>query len=186
MRKRNARARILETAGRLFTERGYAVVGINEIIEKSETAKATFYQHFPSKERLCAAWLDHLHQSSEERHRLILDSRKSVKRILEDYFEDLKDWLTQREFRGCPFSNTTAMIDSEAELIRSGVVTHKQYQREFFIELAHRAGAGRKAEQVGSAWFLLYSGAAAEAQNLRETWPVDVALKASLELVKEA
>jgi AcrR family transcriptional regulator len=48
--KAPARERILGTADRLFSSRGYGNVGINEIIDRSETAKASLYQHFPSKE----------------------------------------------------------------------------------------------------------------------------------------
>jgi AcrR family transcriptional regulator len=44
-----ARQLILSTAGQLFAQRGYELVGINEIIEKSGVAKATFYAHFKSK-----------------------------------------------------------------------------------------------------------------------------------------
>ena len=66
MRKPNAKERILETASKLFHERGYSEVGINEIIEKAETAKASFYQHYSSKEVLCEAWLQSVHDRSED------------------------------------------------------------------------------------------------------------------------
>ncbi len=68
MKKPNARDRILETAGELFFQRGYSGVGINEIIEKAGTAKASFYQHFPSKESLCEAWLQEMHDRSSDYH----------------------------------------------------------------------------------------------------------------------
>ncbi|MGB5338112.1 MAG: TetR/AcrR family transcriptional regulator, partial [Gammaproteobacteria bacterium] len=52
-----ARARILETASDLFAAQGYRATGVNEVIEKSGVAKATFYNHFPSKDELCLAYL---------------------------------------------------------------------------------------------------------------------------------
>ena len=75
VKKGNARQRILETAGRLFHENGYCGVGVNQIIEEAGTAKATFYQHFPSKEDLCVTWLDSMHEASEVARDEILKSK---------------------------------------------------------------------------------------------------------------
>ena len=78
MKKPKARERILDTAAQLFQERGYSEVGINEIIDKAETAKATFYQHFPSKQSLCAEWLEEVHQRSESRRQAIMAGEGSA------------------------------------------------------------------------------------------------------------
>jgi AcrR family transcriptional regulator len=43
------RERVLDAAVRLFAERGYHAVGIEDIAETSETAIVTVYQHFASK-----------------------------------------------------------------------------------------------------------------------------------------
>ena len=48
---------IVETASRLFYEQGYNATGINQIIEEAGVAKASLYQHFPSKEDLLAEYL---------------------------------------------------------------------------------------------------------------------------------
>src|SRR6478672_3826219 len=53
-----ARARILDTATRLFYARGLRAVGVDTIIAESGVAKATFYKHFPAKDDLIAAYLD--------------------------------------------------------------------------------------------------------------------------------
>ena len=49
--------RILAVASELFYRQGYRATGINEVIARSGVAKATFYNHFPSKEDLCLAYL---------------------------------------------------------------------------------------------------------------------------------
>jgi AcrR family transcriptional regulator len=51
------RERILDAAMRLFADRGYYAVGIEEIAEDSETAIVTVYQHFVSKADLLQAVL---------------------------------------------------------------------------------------------------------------------------------
>lgn len=178
MKKANARQRILDTAADLFTERGYAVVGINEIIEKAETAKASFYHHFPSKEILCSTWLEETHERSEVHHQEILEADGDAREKVITYFEDLKIWLEQKKFRGCPYTNTAASLDSSSPSISCQVEEHKNSIRDFFIALAKQVTADEQAaRQLGNGLFLLYSGATTEAQNLSSPWPVDAAIE---------
>ncbi len=48
-RGKKTQKRILETALKLFTEKGYDNVTVEDICEKSESSKGSFYQHFTSK-----------------------------------------------------------------------------------------------------------------------------------------
>jgi len=50
--------RILDVASDLFYRQGYRATGINEVIKESGVAKATFYNHFPTKDDLCYAYLE--------------------------------------------------------------------------------------------------------------------------------
>lgn len=58
MNKMLARERILETAYRLFQEKGYDHVTINEICEHCQLTKTAFYYHFDSKESLLMHYYD--------------------------------------------------------------------------------------------------------------------------------
>jgi TetR/AcrR family transcriptional regulator len=49
------RAKILETALRLFSDRGYEAVGVAELCESSEVTKPTLYHYFGSKRGLLDA-----------------------------------------------------------------------------------------------------------------------------------
>lgn len=182
MRKTHLRPYIIETAGALFARKGYGNVGINEIVAIGEIARASFYHHFGSKEGLCVAWLDSLHAHSVEEHEALLRSRKAATTLLQDYFQALKTWLKVNDFRGCPFTNTSTFLTEDAPQIRQRVETHKQFIRDFFVELAHRIDPG-KGRELGDCLFLLYSGATTEAQNLRATWPVDSALRCAKQLL---
>ncbi|RAG86789.1 TetR family transcriptional regulator [Streptacidiphilus pinicola] len=51
-KKDQTRQRIAAVALRLFTERGFDAVTVNEIAEAAEVAKATLFAYFPSKEAL--------------------------------------------------------------------------------------------------------------------------------------
>lgn len=184
MKKPNARDRILETAGELFFQRGYSGVGINEIIEKAGTAKASFYQHFPSKESLCEAWLHEIHERSNAHHEGLLSSGLSPREMAAQCFTRLADFLRAGDFRGCPYSNTGAVSDENCCGIVRLIRLHKESTRDFFRQIAGRAVADpARAEAIGDRLFVLYSGATAEAQNLKSLWPVEVAREAAIELL---
>ncbi len=183
MRKPNAKERILETAGSLFHSRGYSEVGINEIIEKADTAKASFYQHFPSKEALCEAWLETVHQRSADHNQEILEAPGTPLSKVETCFSELENFLVDRDFRGCPYSNTKAVTDQGCEGIADRIRSHKEANRSFFLKICEMEfGIGKRASEISDRLFLLYSGATTESQNLQDTWPVKVARKAAHEL----
>jgi|SRR5262245_7167793 len=62
MPARSARERILDSAYELFSHRGIRAVGIDEIRERADVAKATLYRHFASKDDLVLAFLDRREQ----------------------------------------------------------------------------------------------------------------------------
>src|SRR4051812_16527312 len=55
--KPSMKARILETADRLFYLRGIRAVGVDTIAAEIGISKRTLYNHFPSKDELIAAYL---------------------------------------------------------------------------------------------------------------------------------
>jgi AcrR family transcriptional regulator len=53
-----SRERILEAAGELFSQKGYAGTGVDELAARAEIAKTAIYYHFGNKEGLVTAVLD--------------------------------------------------------------------------------------------------------------------------------
>jgi AcrR family transcriptional regulator len=178
----DARQQILTTAAELFEQRGYELVGINEIIEKSSVAKATFYAHFKSKEKLCAEWLRVSAIESETANRAMLRDNVSALEKLARKFDSLKRYVTSSNFRGCPFSITASMLESSSE-VREIIRDYKASSRGFWQSLALEVRPDpTQARALGDAWFLLFSGAVTEAQNARNTWPVDAAKESAIAL----
>jgi AcrR family transcriptional regulator len=187
MAKDGARERILATASKLFYERGYSEVGINEIIDCSETAKATFYHHFPSKQSLCHAWLESVHDRWEHLRHSILQSPGDPVEKVGTFFDELGKIVEQSQFRGCPYTNTAVVASADETCLARAVQTHKLSLRDFFRELASKIAAdpaSGQAADLGDTLFLLYSGATTEAQNLRCLWPVEKAKAAALEICR--
>ena len=54
-KKEQTRQRIAAVALRLFAERGFDAVTVNEVAEAAEVAKATLFAYFPTKESLVLA-----------------------------------------------------------------------------------------------------------------------------------
>jgi AcrR family transcriptional regulator len=69
-----SRESILQAAAELFSQRGYAGVGVDELANRSGIAKTAIYHHFGNKdgllaavvERTAAAWIEGIRQSSSE------------------------------------------------------------------------------------------------------------------------
>lgn len=178
----DARQQILETSAQLFAQRGYELVGINEIIEKSGVAKATFYAQFKSKEKLCAEWLKAEAAKSEAAGSALLKDASSPEAKVKAKFDSLLKYCRTSDFRGCPFSITASMTQPSSE-VRDVIRDYKAQSRVFWQSLAlefRRDPA--EARALGDAMFLLFSGAVTEAQNCRHTWPAEAAKAAALKL----
>jgi TetR/AcrR family transcriptional repressor of lmrAB and yxaGH operons len=112
------RKRILFTATRLFYRQGIKNTGINQIIAESNVAKASFYQYFPSKDKLILACLD-------EYNLLLSRILKRMSAHCQSVIEFFKKWtrliksnaMTNEFFMGCPIANIGFQVEpGDAEL----------------------------------------------------------------------
>jgi AcrR family transcriptional regulator len=164
------RERILATAYRLFLGQGYNSTGINQIIEEADVAKASFYQHFKSKEDLCVGVLQKRHDYIEEQLQALSTQKRSAKmKILASF--DLISFLNEKEdFRGCAFLNVLSEIPADNTKIREVIFSHKNNIRQSFKDLLQQA-------ELADHIYLLYEGAFIESQLYKDQWPVNRAKK---------
>lgn len=59
-RRRQTRDLVLDTALRLFTERGYLGVRVEDIAQQAGVSRATFYKHFAEREQILAELFERL------------------------------------------------------------------------------------------------------------------------------
>jgi TetR/AcrR family transcriptional repressor of lmrAB and yxaGH operons len=120
-RSTDARAKAIRTAGRLFQERGYAAVGLTEIIERSGTPKGSFYFHFPGgKEQLAAETLAAAGEAVAKALNEIAARAPNPARLVRDYVALQQRLLENSGYRqGCPIATVTLEMASESEPIRN-------------------------------------------------------------------
>jgi AcrR family transcriptional regulator len=97
------RARILDAAGPLFYREGFRAVGVDRVIATAGVAKATFYNHFPSKDDLIVAWI-------ERAERLVNAAIPAGAGAtpLTDYVAAIIDIARNERCLGCTFQGTAA------------------------------------------------------------------------------
>ena len=102
-----ARERILLTAHELFYREGIRATGIDRLILEAGVTKVTFYRHFPSKNDLICAFLEHRHRrwmdwfvDAVVRHGGGVDALSGA----------LAEWFHDPGFRGCAFINSVGEL----------------------------------------------------------------------------
>lgn len=126
------RERIIHTASLLFHQQGYNSTGINQIISEAKVAKASFYQHFKSKDELCVAFLNARHEYwFSELLSFVAKSANSREKLLTAF--DFIIQMNQKEnFRGCSFLNILSEISKAQNAILFVIQAHKNDLRSFF------------------------------------------------------
>jgi AcrR family transcriptional regulator len=152
------RRRILDSAYDLFSERGVRAVGIDEVIEKADVAKATLYRHFRSKDELVLAFL----QRREQRWTyewLAADATRrgsTPQEQLLAIFDVFDEWFRRDDFEGCSFINTLLEMGAGHPL-GTASASHLENIRSFLRSLAARAGIADP-EAFARTWHILMKG----------------------------
>ena len=122
-----ARDRILLTAHALFYADGIRATGIDKVIAESGVTKVTFYRHFPSKNQLVLAFLEHRHErwtawflEALQRHGAARG--KGVAALC----PALHEWFTDPGYRGCAFLNSVGELGAALPEVVAIAHAHKQ------------------------------------------------------------
>lgn len=186
------RERILTVAGDLFYRQGYRGTGINEVIQKSGVAKATFYNHFPTKDDLGLAYLRQAMQREVVHvENFIQAANRPLDRFL-SVMRSLVPWLEETDFRGCPFINMASEIpDPENALRNVGKATY-DYVRARLQTLSEELIASDEARYghldarvLTGEYMIALAGALALAEIYHAMWPVENALSTVRRLIGE-
>jgi AcrR family transcriptional regulator len=134
-----ARERILETAGRLFYERGYHAVGVDTIIAESGVAKMTLYRHFPSKDALISAYLERVNvqllATLDEAAAAEAEPRARLRALCAKVMQI----ATSPQCLGCVFQMSAAEFPDLRHPAHITAINHKLALRKRIAELAAAA-----------------------------------------------
>jgi AcrR family transcriptional regulator len=162
----SARDRILTVAGELFYREGYRAVGVDRVISEADVAKATFYKHFPSKDDLIIAWINHAEQSS-----LAIVPSSSGPTPLFDYMDAMIGIARQASCMGCTYQGTASEF---ADPTHPAHATSLQVKQRVLNDLQVRAKKQgfKNSKQVAEAMFLFLEGVWASVRMFRENAPL--------------
>lgn len=133
------RARILDSATRLFHARGVHAVGVNEIAAAAGASKLSLYRYFPSKDHLVAAMVV---ERSERIHAWLRRETAAAPpgpdRVLA-LFDLLIDWMARPGYHGCVVLNTANDTRGDpaavSELARAHLARYRELLTERLTEL---------------------------------------------------
>lgn len=134
MEKLKPKERIMNVAIELFHRQGYNSTGINQIIKESKVAKASFYDHFESKEKLAIEYLKRRHLVWFGGLTEFTCKAKNSREIILKSFEYLKSMNKKEEYSGCVFLNMLSELKSENKEIYEIIKSHKSDLQKFFSE----------------------------------------------------
>jgi len=128
------RERIVNTAMVLFHRQGYNNTGINQIIDEADVSKASFYQHFRSKDDLCIEFLNKRYDYWVSELEKFTSEAKTLQEKFWKSFDFLMYMNEKEDFRGCSFLNILSEIPANKEEIHKVIRHHKIKLRESFNE----------------------------------------------------
>jgi AcrR family transcriptional regulator len=117
-----ARERILLAAHDLFYREGIRATGIDRVIAESGVAKLSFYRHYPSKNDLVLAFLDHRHARWMAWFEEALARHGGTPQAL---VPALREWFGNGDFRGCAFINSVGELGESVPEINEITRRHK-------------------------------------------------------------
>ena len=152
--------RILDTASKLFYQKGIRASGVDGIAAQSGMTKMTLYACYGSKEELVRAYLARRDErwrewlkGAVERH-----SRRDASRRPLAIFDALGERFADPEFRGCAFINAMAELDDPAHPGYIAAAQHKARVQAYVRELLDEAGY-RDTGSLAKRFMVLIDGA---------------------------
>jgi AcrR family transcriptional regulator len=144
------RERILDTACKLFYQRGVRAVGVDLVVEKAGVAKTSLYRHFGTKDDLIAAFL-----KREDADvwgawdRVAGQHRNDAAAELNAHLGWIGERVGRPNYRGCPQINVAAEFPDIDHPARKVAAAHKRQMRQRLKGIAERLGVARPDELAG-------------------------------------
>ncbi|KWI54297.1 TetR family transcriptional regulator [Burkholderia pseudomultivorans] len=162
-----AQEHLLRAAEELFYKEGVRTVGVEAVVERAGVNKMSLYRQFSSKDELILAYLERMDACFFERFDASVAKHPGQpKAQLIQYFVDLAERATQKDYRGCPFVNVAAEFPDATHPARERVARNKAQLMQRLVELCEGAGA-REPQVLANSLALVIEGIYAASQTYR-------------------
>ncbi|GLR06362.1 hypothetical protein GCM10007906_39500 [Vibrio hyugaensis] len=138
-----------------FSELGFAEPSVAQLKAACGVSLRTLYKHYPSKEDMIVAALEHRHQ--RYLNFLLDNSPQAGLEATQHVFNKLKQWMEDYAPHGCMSMNAIAAFP-EHNIINQTVKAHKEDVRQFLGKQSLR-------EDLATQLFLVHEG-------VSSAWPV--------------
>ncbi len=133
-----ARRRLLDTATRLFYAEGIRAVGIDRIIAEAGVAKATFYNHFPSKDDLVLAYIEEQDRLGREATAAL--PKQPPRKMIAAVMGRISTAALASDYRGCPFLNAAAEYPDRQSPVRQAIEARRDWYHGVLRKLLQEDG----------------------------------------------
>ncbi|GAA2061008.1 TetR/AcrR family transcriptional regulator [Williamsia deligens] len=117
---------IVETADRLFYERGIQQVGMDELRAAAGVSLKRLYSEFDGKDAIVLAVLDRRHAMWERGVDEAVARHQAGPDKLLGIFDFLATWFATDDFRGCAFINAFGELGGTSERVARAARDHKE------------------------------------------------------------
>jgi len=143
-RTSDARERIVSTAARLFLERSYQAVGVDELCQSADVRKGSFYHYFSSKSELGKAVIDlHAHAFNKQLSGSVATTPTQKLHAIPDAIGAIQSALEAQFGRavGCPFGNFAAELSTTDDDLRRHLADRLAAMERHLAAVCHDAAA---------------------------------------------
>lgn len=140
----DVRDRILDTASRLFYERGVRAVGVDLVVLEAAVAKTSLYRYFPTKDDLIVAFLEREDIEFWAQWDSVAEQfADDPARELDAHMRWIGERLARSNYRGCPQINVAAEFAEHDHPAREVSRRHMQTLRARLQDIAKRLNVPR-------------------------------------------
>lgn len=171
-----ARQRLLDTATRLFYAEGIHAVGIDRIIAEAGVAKATFYNHFPSKDDLVLAYIED--QDRIGREAVAGLPKRPPREAIAAILGRISQAVSGGNWRGCPFLNAASEYPDPDSPVRQAINARRAWYNDALSQLL--TADGDPTPSVTASLLVAVSDGLLESAYLDDPKPVAALVEAAL------
>ena len=177
-------SRLVEAATDMFNQFGIHATGIDRILAEARVARMTLYHHFGSKEGLVR---EVLHRESvqwfQRLDRALDGAGPNPRDKVSIYFDVLRAWFSQPDFKGCGFMNAVGESSRDDTCVRPIAKAHRDANVAYLRQLLGNGFADP--ENLADTIIMIADGATVDVMVTGDLDIVERARRVALRLVEE-